>query len=533
MAGSSGNPFDSATRVLMTIRNTTLLLGTGLASSQVLLSQLKESKDSKVMAGDLGFSDILYFDPSGERVEEAAASNFFCITEDGVLKTPELGTILSGVTRDSILQLARNMAASGGLSGVQEGTVTWDDILSAKEAFVSGTAAAVTPVEHIGEAGQEVDLPSPGPVTSKLKVSSNIWILLYRCPRQSSAMEVALRDATSFRDRLLRPPIYWLFHSWRLFGYGVLIPPLLVYQPLKTLAGIVAYTAVHRQRWWQQSVHRFFGYGASRRHRFLNEHTDVIKDDKRYLWSLHPHGLLADGWHSLIARNLESFADSGKGPPAVGRKIALCFAPVIQHVPVHQEMYRDLCTSASRKDIVKWWKTADTDPALIPGGFSEAVFVNSAERKYEYSYLKNRKGFVRIAVEEGKDIVPCYTFRQSWMYRTPRTLRAARARLSQHIFVGIIPFFGWMGTSMPLTDKTTSVVFPPFPASEYKPDQVDAAHAGYLEHLKKYFDLYKSRFGMKDVELESRQRLVPCAVGTGSGPVVLELTCTCACKCLQ
>ncbi|OLQ10151.1 Diacylglycerol O-acyltransferase 2 [Symbiodinium microadriaticum] len=389
-----------------------------------------------------------------------------------------------------------------------------------REAFVSGTAAAVTPVEHIGEAGQEVDLPSPGPVTSKLKV---LLLLIEferidgstqlaqapaglrsrdsRCRSQSSAMEVASRDTTSLRDRLLRPPIYWLFHSWRLFGYGVLIPPLLVYQPLKTLAGIVAYTAVHRQRWWQQSVHRFFGYGASRRHRIVNEHTDVIKDDKRYLWSLHPHGLLADGWHSLIARNLESFADSGKGPPAIGRKIALCFAPVIQHVPVHQEMYRDLCTSASRRDIVKWWKTADTDPALIPGGFSEAVFVNSAERKYEYSYLKNRKGFVRIAVEEGKNIVPCYTFRQSWMYRTPRTLRAARARLSQHIFVGIIPFFGWMGTSMPLTDKTTTVVFPPFPASEYKPDQVDAAHAGYLEHLKKYFDLYKGRFGMKDVEL--------------------------------
>ena len=124
---------------------------------------------------------------------------------------------------------------------------------------------------------------------------------------------------------------------------------------------------------------------------------------------------------------------------------------------------------------------------------------------------------MRIAVEEGKNIVPCYTFRQSWMYRTPRTLRAARARLSQHIFVGIIPFFGWMGTSMPLTDKTTTVVFPPFPASEYKPDQVDAAHAGYLEHLKKYFDLYKGRFGMKDVELESRQGLGGVSLPPGFG----------------
>ena len=74
-----------------------------------------------------------------------------------------------------------------------------------------------------------------------------------------------------------------------------------------------------------------------------------------------------------------------------------------------------------RGAVLRWWKTADTDPALIPGGFSEerapswlamtvprdshgcsvgvlgqvvyeweAVFVNSAERKYEYSYLKNR-----------------------------------------------------------------------------------------------------------------------------------------------
>mmetsp|Transcript_34383 Transcript_34383/g.79266 ORF Transcript_34383/g.79266 Transcript_34383/m.79266 type:complete len:362 (+) Transcript_34383:29-1114(+) len=307
--------------------------------------------------------------------------------------------------------------------------------------------------------------------------------------------------ASQALTRLLRAPLYWLFHSWRLFGYGALLPPLLVFRPLKTLAAIAAYAAIHRKRWWQQTVHRTLGFGASRRHRTQNEYAHLIKDDKRYLWSLHPHGLLADGWHSVIARNLSSFDTAGRGPPGVGRKVALCFAPVIQHVPVHQEMYRDLCTSAGRKDIVKWWKTPDTDPALIPGGFSESVFANSAERKYEYSYLKGRKGFIRIAVEEGKDIVPCYTFRQNWMYRTPRTLRGLRARLSQYFFIGMVPFFGWMGTSMPLTDKTTCVVFPPFPASSYNKDQVDEAHAAYLEHLKKYFDLHKSQYGMRNVEL--------------------------------
>ena len=53
-----------------------------------------------------------------------------------------------------------------------------------------------------------------------------------------------------------KPPIYWLFHSWRLFGYIALLPPMLAYQPLKTLALLAAYTSVHCKIWWQRGVHR-------------------------------------------------------------------------------------------------------------------------------------------------------------------------------------------------------------------------------------------------------------------------------------
>ncbi|CAK9071783.1 unnamed protein product [Durusdinium trenchii] len=103
-------------------------------------------KDAK----EKGFSDVLYLDPSGKRVEEAAASNFFCVTKDGKLKTPALGTILAGVTRDSILQLARRLATQSDLiNSVEETSITLDEILQAKEAFVTGTAAAVTPVGHV------------------------------------------------------------------------------------------------------------------------------------------------------------------------------------------------------------------------------------------------------------------------------------------------------------------------------------------------------------------------------------------------
>mmetsp|Transcript_129649 Transcript_129649/g.252472 ORF Transcript_129649/g.252472 Transcript_129649/m.252472 type:complete len:360 (-) Transcript_129649:34-1113(-) len=300
---------------------------------------------------------------------------------------------------------------------------------------------------------------------------------------------------------LVRPWLYWLFHSWRLFGYFLVLPPALALKPLRTLLALAAYVVVHRQRWWQRAMHRLLGYGASQRHKILSPTAHLIRDDKRYLWCLHPHGVLADGWHSIIAKNLSSFENSGNGPPCIGRKIALCFAPIIQHVPVHQEMYRDKCGGADRRAIVKWWDSPDTDPALIPGGFAESVFANAACSNREYSYIKDRKGFMRICLEERKDIVPMYTFRVNWMYHNPGMLRGMRARFSQNYYVGLVFLCGWMGTSMPLTDDTTTVVFPPFEVTRYAVHQIHEAHAAYLEHLKRYFDQHKEEYGMKDTEL--------------------------------
>ena len=58
-----------------------------------------------------GYAEVIYLDAEEHRyVEEVGAANFFCV-KDNVLYTPELtGTILPGITRDSIIQLARHMA---------------------------------------------------------------------------------------------------------------------------------------------------------------------------------------------------------------------------------------------------------------------------------------------------------------------------------------------------------------------------------------------------------------------------------------
>jgi len=123
-----------------------------------------------------GFSDVLYLDSACEYIEEAAASNFFCLTADGLLCTPELGSILPGVTRDSILQLARHLIRTGGatkynLREVKEGQISVSTALCSTEAFLTGTGAGIVPIVHIqpgSRTSRSTDYSAPGPLTSML-----------------------------------------------------------------------------------------------------------------------------------------------------------------------------------------------------------------------------------------------------------------------------------------------------------------------------------------------------------------------------
>mmetsp|Transcript_120993 Transcript_120993/g.314203 ORF Transcript_120993/g.314203 Transcript_120993/m.314203 type:complete len:278 (-) Transcript_120993:33-866(-) len=121
-----------------------------------------------------GFSDIIYLDESGRWIEEAAASNFFCVGQDGVLRSPGLGTILPGVTRDSVLQLARRLVdegdvGPGSLRGVEAGRVSAQDALGSVEAFVTGTGAGLTPVRRLVCGHREARFECPGPATQRLR----------------------------------------------------------------------------------------------------------------------------------------------------------------------------------------------------------------------------------------------------------------------------------------------------------------------------------------------------------------------------
>ena len=99
-----------------------------------------------------GYSEVLYVDAKESKyIEEVGAANFFCIKGNKIL-SPELdGSILPGITRRSILQLAQEKF---GLEA-EEKKVSVEEVLEADELFASGTAAIISPIGLINFEGKD------------------------------------------------------------------------------------------------------------------------------------------------------------------------------------------------------------------------------------------------------------------------------------------------------------------------------------------------------------------------------------------
>lgn len=107
-----------------------------------------------------GADEALLLDPEGY-VAEGSGENIF-IVKDGVIYTPEVTACLNGITRNTVLTLAREQGVE-----IVEKRITRDEVYIADEAFFTGTAAEVTPIRELD--GRQIGAGRRGPVTEKLQ----------------------------------------------------------------------------------------------------------------------------------------------------------------------------------------------------------------------------------------------------------------------------------------------------------------------------------------------------------------------------
>jgi len=107
-----------------------------------------------------GYDEAMLLDTDGY-VAEGSGENVFMVRKS-VIKTPPLTSILEGITRDTIMQLA----AERGMRLVEE-RFTRDELYVADEAFFTGTAAEITPIREVDN--RRIGEGKPGPVTKELQ----------------------------------------------------------------------------------------------------------------------------------------------------------------------------------------------------------------------------------------------------------------------------------------------------------------------------------------------------------------------------
>jgi branched-chain amino acid aminotransferase len=107
-----------------------------------------------------GYDEAILLDPEGY-VSEGTGENIF-IVRKGRIKTTPLTSILEGITRNSVIELAGEL----GVPAMEE-RFTRDEMYIADEVFVTGTAAELTPVREIDN--RKIGTGKPGPVTLALQ----------------------------------------------------------------------------------------------------------------------------------------------------------------------------------------------------------------------------------------------------------------------------------------------------------------------------------------------------------------------------
>ncbi len=133
------------------------------------------------LAQQKGYHQLIWTDAKEHRyVEESGTMNVMFHIGDSLITPPTGDTILKGITRDSVLTLARDMGVD-----VQERRIAVDEVAEAqangtlKDAFGVGTAATIAPIELIGVDGHDLLLPPMESRTLSLAIAKRLNAIRY------------------------------------------------------------------------------------------------------------------------------------------------------------------------------------------------------------------------------------------------------------------------------------------------------------------------------------------------------------------
>ena len=162
------------------------------------------------------------------------------------------------------------------------------------------------------------------------------------------------------------------------------------------------------------------------------------------------------------------------------------------------------CVAAGRQTAKRVLQSTDCSLLLYPGGEKEALL---ASPDHHAVYVLRHKGFCRLALEHGADLLPCYVFGATQQFSTSTWLMGLRRWVQSTLSIAV-PLF-WGNALLPWVPRRSrplvAVVGEPIRVQAVEAptqQQVDDLHRRYVEALQRVFDDNKERLGYAHARLE-------------------------------
>jgi 1-acyl-sn-glycerol-3-phosphate acyltransferase len=329
-------------------------------------------------------------------------------------------------------------------------------------------------------------------------------------PKDSEELLVGGSDpSTSFPKSLM---IFFIFHiMYLILPVCLLIGPFLLIVLTRNYSyqcGAILWITLYWGNVFTSKVHREHGapwksFENNLLVKYLIEWLPVrifrkskLSPEKLYVFGCHPHGTLA------FNRAAVGFSTSTLWDQAFpGIKFRVLTASAAFYVPFIRELWLwSYCVDASKKTAIKVMRDLRTSVFVYPGGEQEQIETVYGKNRV----MSSRKGFIRLAIEEGADLVPVYAFGETSLYSHSSLFLKMRKYLVKKFGVAIPLLWGEYGL-MPYRTPVTLVFGTPIPVkqnSQPSHEEVNKYHQLFYESMETLYEQYSPRFGIRGQKLE-------------------------------